>query len=132
VKKDIDRMFTTGLIFLVDKAKWISPIMIQTKKGMDDIQVCVDYRILNIACVHDPFPTPFSDEVLDQLARNEAYSFTDGFCRYHQVRTVKEDKMKITFTIEWGSFAYNVLPFRLKHAPNNIFSDHDHNIPQFH
>jgi hypothetical protein len=33
VKKEIDRMLTAGLIFPVDKAEWISPIMIQTKKG---------------------------------------------------------------------------------------------------
>jgi hypothetical protein len=59
------------MIFPVDKDEWISPIIIQTKKGMEDIQVCVDYRILNVACVHDPFPTPFSDEVLDQVAETK-------------------------------------------------------------
>jgi hypothetical protein len=37
VKKEIDRMLTAGMIFPVDKVEWISPIMIQTKKGMDDI-----------------------------------------------------------------------------------------------
>jgi hypothetical protein len=76
----------------------------------------VDYKSLNSACVHDPFPTPFSDEVLDQVAGNEAYSFTDGFSGYHQVRIVEEDKKKTTFTTEWGYFAYNVMPFGLKNA----------------
>ena len=33
------------------------------------------------------------------------------------MRIAKEDKKKTTFTIEWGSFAYNVMPFRLKNAP---------------
>lgn len=28
----------------------------------------VDYRTLYNACVHNPFPTPFSDEVLDNIA----------------------------------------------------------------
>jgi len=37
------------------------------------------FRSVNDACVHYPFPTPFSDEVLAQVAGNEAYSFTDGF-----------------------------------------------------
>ena len=36
VKKEIDRMLIDGLIFPVDKAEWISPIMIQTNKGTDD------------------------------------------------------------------------------------------------
>jgi hypothetical protein len=60
-------MLTVGMIFLVDEAEWIGPIVIQNKKGTEDIRVCVDYRSLNSACVHNPFPTPFSDEVLDQV-----------------------------------------------------------------
>jgi hypothetical protein len=85
VKKDIDRMLPVGMIFPLNKAEWINHIMIQTKKGMDDIRVCLHCRILNIACVHDPFPNPFSDEVLDQVAGNEAYYFTDGFSGYPHV-----------------------------------------------
>jgi hypothetical protein len=76
----------------------------------------VNYKSLNVACVHDHFPTPFSDEVLDQVTRNEAYYFTDGFFVYHQVRTAIEDQRKTTFTTEWGSFNYNFIPFGLKNA----------------
>ena len=110
-------MLKAGLIFPVEEAEWVSPIVIQSKKEKLEIRVCVDYRSLNNACIHDPFPTPFSDEVLDNIVGNEAYSFTDGFSRYHQVRIVEEDKRKTTFTTEWGSFAYNVMPFGLKNAP---------------
>jgi hypothetical protein len=72
---------------------------------------------LNSACVHDPFPTPFSDEVLDQVAGKEYYSFTDILLGYHQVRIEEEDKNNTTFITEWGSFAYNVMPFCLKNSP---------------
>lgn len=54
--------------------------------------------------------------MLDNVARNEAYSFTDGFLGYHQVRIVEEDKKKKTSTTEWVSFAYHVMPFRLKNT----------------
>jgi hypothetical protein len=67
--------------------------------------------------VHDPFPTPFTDEVLEQVAGKESYSFTDGFSGYHQVRIVEEDKKKTTFITKWGSFAYNVMTFGLRNAP---------------
>jgi hypothetical protein len=117
VKKEIDHMLVAGLIFPVDEAEWINPIFIQSKKGMKDIRVCVDYQSLNYACVHDPFLTPFSDKVLDQVMGREAYSFTDGFFGYHQVRIAEVDKKKTTFTIEWGSFSYNVMSFGLKNAP---------------
>jgi len=72
-------MLAYGLIFPMDKIEWINPIVIQRKKGIDDIRVCVDYRSLKSAFVHDHFPTPFSDEFLDKVVNNEAYSFTNGF-----------------------------------------------------
>jgi hypothetical protein len=76
----------------------------------------VDYRSLNPACVHDLFPTPFSDEVLDQVAGKESYSFTDKFSGYHQVKIIEEDKKNTTFITKWGSFTYNVIPFGLKNS----------------
>jgi hypothetical protein len=75
------------------------------------------YRILNYAFVRDLFPTPFSDEVLDQVAGKESYSFTNGFSRYHQFRIIEEDKNNNTFIIEWVPLAYNVIPFSLKNSP---------------
>jgi hypothetical protein len=117
VKREIDKMLTAGLIFPIEEEEWVSPIVIQRKKGTEDIWVCVDYRSLNATCVHDPFLTPFSDEVLDQVVGKEAYSFTDGFSGYHQVIISEDDKKKTTFITEWGSFTYNVMPFGLKNSP---------------
>ena len=65
VKKEIDNMLEARLIFPVEEAEWVSPIVIQRKKATKDIRVCVDYISLNVSCVHDPFPTPFTDEVLE-------------------------------------------------------------------
>jgi hypothetical protein len=58
-------MMEAGLIFAVEEAERVSPIVIQRKKCTKDIRVCVDYRSLNFACMHDPFPTPFTNEVLE-------------------------------------------------------------------
>lgn len=67
--------------------------------------------------MHDPFPTLFSNEVLDNVGSQEAYSFTDGFSEYHQIKIVPEDRIKTTFTAESGCFQYTVMPFRLKNVP---------------
>jgi hypothetical protein len=72
---------------------------------------------MNSTCVHDPFPTAFSDEVLDQVVGKESYLFIDGFSGYHQVRIAEEDKKNTTFITKWGSFTYNVIPFGLKNSP---------------
>ena len=59
--------------------------------------ICVDLRKLIDACVHDPFPNPFTDEVLDNVGDQEAYSFTDGFFGYHHIKITLEDRRKTTF-----------------------------------
>ena len=71
-------MLAAGLIFLVEEAQWISPIVIQNKKDSNFIKVYVDYQSMNASCVHDLFLTPFSDEILNQVVVKEAYTFTDG------------------------------------------------------
>jgi hypothetical protein len=81
----------------------------------------VDLRKMSDAFLHDPFPTPFKDEVLDNVGGQEVYYFTDGFSGYHQIRIAKEDHHKTTFSTEWGSYQYTVMPFGLKNAPT-IFS----------
>ena len=41
--------------------------MVQEKNQKDEIKICIDFKNLNDNCVHDPFPTPFTDEVLDNV-----------------------------------------------------------------
>jgi hypothetical protein len=78
-------------------------------------------RKLKDACLHDPFPTPFIDELLENIGGHEAYSFTDGFSGYHQINIAQEDRYKTTFVTKWGSYQYTVMSFGLKNAPA-IFS----------
>ena len=73
--------------------------MIQDKKTTGEVLICVDLRKLNDACLHDPFPSPFTDELLESVEGKEMYSFIDGFFGYHQVRIMKEELHKMTFVI---------------------------------
>jgi hypothetical protein len=120
VKIKLDRMLEAGIIKPIEESEWISSMVVQDKKSRE-IRICVDLRKLNDACLHDPFPTPFTDEVLDIVGGQEVYSFTDGFSCYHQIIIAKEDKHKTTFATKWGYFQYTVMPFGLKNAPA-IFS----------
>lgn len=58
-------------------------MVVQEKKQKCEICIYVDLWKLNDACVNDPFPTPFTYEVLENVGRQEAYFFTDGFSGYH-------------------------------------------------
>ena len=62
-------MLTIGIIEPVEESEWVSPMVVQNKKTKGEIRICVDLRKLNDASVHDPFPTPFKDEVLDNVGR---------------------------------------------------------------
>ena len=96
-------------------------MVVQDKKEKGEIKIYVDLRKLNDASIHHPFPTPFIDEVLDNVGGQKVYSLTNGFSRYHQVIIHKEDKHKTNFATKWGSFQYTMMPFGLKNAPA-IFS----------
>jgi hypothetical protein len=56
-----------------------------------EIRICVNLQSLNAACVHEPFPTPFIDEVLENVGGRESYSFMYGFFGYHQAQITEED-----------------------------------------
>ena len=60
-------MLTIGIIEPMEESDWVSPMVVEEKKQKDEIRICVDLRKLNDACVHDPFPTSFTDEVLDNV-----------------------------------------------------------------
>ena len=75
-------MLDVGIIELVEESEWISPMVMQDK-NIGEVQICVDLRKLNDVCFHDPFPTPFTKEVLKGVGRQEIYSFTNGFSGYH-------------------------------------------------
>jgi hypothetical protein len=116
VKEEIDIMLEVGIIESVEEYEWISPMVVQeTKQG--GIRICVDLRKLNDAFLHDPFPTPFTDDILENVGGHKAYSFTDGFSGYHQIKIAPEDRYKTTFSTEWGSYQYIVMPFGMKNAP---------------
>ena len=97
-------MLVASIIEPVEESEWVSPIVMQEKKTKGEIRICVDLHKINDASLHDPFPTLFTDEVLDNVGGQEVYSFTDGFSGYHQIRIHPEYRSKTTFATEWCSF----------------------------
>ena len=76
----------------------------------------MDYRDLNKACPKDAYPLLHIDTLIDSAASSVIYSFMDGFSGYNQIIRVVIDKLKTSFTIEWGFYCYLVMPFRLKNT----------------
>jgi hypothetical protein len=95
-------MLEASIIEPVEESEWISPEVVKEKK-QGGIRIYVDLRKFNDACLHDPFPTPFTDEVLENVGGQEAYSFTNGFSGYHQINIALEERYKTIVATEWGS-----------------------------
>jgi hypothetical protein len=68
------------------------------------LRICVDFKKLNKATKKNPFPLPFSDEVLNIVAWYEVYSFLDGYPGYHLIFITPKDRYKTIFVTDWGVF----------------------------
>ena len=73
-------MLATGIIYPIDQSEWEIPMVVQPKKHEPTkLRIYVDFIELNKVTLIDPFPTPYADEILNEVAGHECYSFTDGF-----------------------------------------------------
>eukprot|EP00253_Pinus_taeda_P019752 PITA_19752 len=88
-------MLAARIIEPVEESDWVSPMVVQEKKQKDEIRICIDIRKMNDAFVHDPFPTLFTNEVLDNVGGYEEYSFTYGFSGYHHIKIMPKDMRQL-------------------------------------
>lgn len=92
MKKEIEGILATGIVYPIEALEWESHMVVLPKKhDLTKLCICIDYRGLNKLRITNPFPSPFTDEIINELMGLECYSFTDGFFDYNQVPRVEED-----------------------------------------
>jgi hypothetical protein len=129
IKAEVEKLLKVGFIYPIQLTQWVSnPVPVNKKQGT--IHVCMDFHDLNKACPKDNFPTPFIDQIVDECAGCEVFSFMDGFSGYNQIQIKPEDQHKTTFICPWGTFSYRKMPFGLKNVGATFqramsFSFHD-------
>ncbi len=74
----------------------MSPIIIILKKN-GKLRMCIVFKKLNATTKKDPYPLLVTNEVLNIIVGYKAYSFLNGYSRYHQIFIALEDKYKIAF-----------------------------------
>jgi hypothetical protein len=108
-------LLKAGFIYPIHLTQWVSnPVSDNKKQGT--IRLCTDFHDLKKACPKDNFPTPFIDQIIDECAGCESFSFMDGFSGYNQIQIKPEDQNKTSFICSWGTFAYCKRPFGLKNV----------------
>ncbi len=96
-------MLVVGFIQFIEEATWLSPIVIVLKKN-GKLRICIGFRKLNATTKKDPYPLPFTYEVLNTIVGCQAYSFLDGYLRYHQISIVPKDKYMNAFVTDQGFY----------------------------
>ena len=115
IKEEVEKKINAGFIYLVPLTEWVSNIILVIKK-QGTIRVFVDYRYVNQACPKDNYPTPFIDQIIDDCAGCEIFSFMDGFSGYNQINICLDDQHNTLIVCPWDTFVYRKLPFGLKNA----------------
>ncbi len=82
----------------MEKFSWLSPIVIVPKKN-GKLWIYVDFLLFNVTTKKDPYPLPFTKEVLDKLVGHEVYSFLDEFFGYRQSMIALKNRYMIAFML---------------------------------
>jgi hypothetical protein len=96
----------------IEKTTWLSPIVVIPQKN-GKLRIYIDFRKLNMTTKKDPYPLLFTDEVLDIVIGYEAYSFLDGYSRYHQMSITLKDIYKTAFVTDWGAFIWKMMSIQV-------------------
>jgi hypothetical protein len=84
VKKELNKLLTAKIIFLVRHTQWVSNlVLVRNKSG--DIRLCVNFQNLNRASDKDNYIVPPMEQILQQVPSFERLSLPDGFSGYNQV-----------------------------------------------
>jgi hypothetical protein len=115
IKVEVGKLLNAIFIYSIPLIEWVSnPIPMNKNQGT--IRVCMEFRNLNKAYPNDNFPMLFIDQILDECAGSEIFSFMDGFSGYNQIQIKPKDQHKMAFICPWGTFAYRKIPFSLKNV----------------
>lgn len=94
IKAEIEKLLHVGFIYPIPLPNWVSNLVPVIKK-QGTIWLWIDYMEVNKACPKYNYPTSFIDQVIDDCAGCEIFSFIDSFSGYNQIKIFQENDIKL-------------------------------------
>jgi len=92
---------------MLQKRKWCSPPR-------------VNYRPLNKTLQWIRYPIPNKRDLLNRLYDAKVFCKFDMKSSFWQIQVAGTDRYKTAFTVPFGHYEWNVMPFGLKNAPSEF------------
>ena len=95
------------------------------------LRLVINYKPLNKVLQWIRYPIPNKKDLINRLYNETIFSKFDMKYGFWQIQISKDDRYKTSFTVQFGHYEWNVIPFGLKNAPlefqnimNDIFNDY--------
>ena len=130
VRAEFAELLNSGVVRR-SSSPWAAPIHVVPKKD-GTFRPCGDYRRLNKVTIHDAYPMPLINDVLQRLPNATVFSTLDLRKAYHQIPMTPADICKTAVITPCGLFEYLFMPFGLRNAAQTFQRHIDHvleNLP---
>ena len=114
LKEQLQKLEEAGVVESVpddEPTTWISPLVIQPKKAVGEIRICVDMRKPNEAMLREKREFPTVEDILQELNGAVKFSKLDLNHGYHQLELDVGSRHLTTFSTPWGLKRYTRLNF---------------------
>jgi len=83
-------------------------------------RLVINYKPLNQALKWIRYPIPNKKDLLNRLHSAKIFSKFDMKSGFWQIQIQEKDRYKTAFTVPFGQYEWNVMPFGLKNAPSEF------------
>lgn len=122
IEKQVQKMLANDIIEPAN-SEWSSPVLLVPKKSEDNSKswrLVIDFRKLNDCIMHDKFPLPNINDILDSLSGAIYFSQLDLTQAYYQTKLNADSRKYTAFTTPSGQYQMTRMPMGLKTSPGSF------------
>ena len=121
-RKEINDLLSKGLIRKSSSPWSCSAFYVENAAELERgvPRLVINYKPLNKVLRWIRYPIPNKRDLLNRLNKAVVFSKFDMKSGYWQVQIAEKDKYKTAFTVPFGHYEWNVMPFGLKNAPSEF------------